>query len=343
MVDLNMYLTGGVADGRMFKIIRTQGWVVPADYMLDDGMLTLTVTEPFAPAPADHAEDALILVEAMDTDGESAVLYVKVRGNLAPTVNTDAATEIGLTVGTQNAASGDGDDPDYYVDADGATADITCPMLNACYIDLTGRFSPANLRDSLTFRAYVDPTITDIEIMETDTGVMIMGRTAQATAIPVRVWAVDEGGLPMNAEDTTIGDTDDGIDQAASPPNASVQVINVTVDGQPLMSTAAVGSIDVKVGEMATVGHVFDEALGTLLFSFSPTVAEQELDAVAQASMAAADATDGTTALVPARRAISVTGINRGTVMLSLKMMETAGLNEPTQYTEHDVVVNVSP
>ena len=353
-LDLNMYLSGGMADGRTFSIINATGWInaqataTPSfSYELNSstGMLKLMMdAEGFDPAnntPANYVEDALILVEAMDTDGESAVLYVKVRGNLPPTVHGDATTAIELTVGTQEAASEDGDDPDYYVDAADSTADITCPMLNTCYVDLTGRFSVANLRDTLTFKAYVDPT-TDIEIMETDKGVMITGLTAQATAIPVRVWAVDEGGLPRNrAEDAT---ADDGIDDIMSPPNAAVQVINVIVDGAPFMSNAAVGTKSLTVADpAAVVGHVFDETatLDALVMTYKPTLTEQGGmgNAVAEASIGPV----GTDPEPTDRRPISVNGINTGSVTLTVTVTEAAVDNTPTQYTEHTIAVTVTP
>ena len=110
-INLNTHLSGGIAEGREFEIVYTAGWVGMANYELTGSMLDVMVPEPFdtTQSPTQYAQDALILVEAKDTDGESAVLYVKVRGNIAP--EGGGGTDINLTVGTQAAPSGDGDAP----------------------------------------------------------------------------------------------------------------------------------------------------------------------------------------------------------------------------------------
>ena len=84
------------------------------------------------------------------------MLHVRARGNLTPT-GSDTLT---LTVGTQGEPADDGDTPDYDGSDDADGDRVTCAMLNACTIDLTGvstrataTFSDGNLRDSLTFHS----------------------------------------------------------------------------------------------------------------------------------------------------------------------------------------------
>ena len=107
--------------------------------MLTGSMLTLSVPAVSADCRrrTSMREDAVIRVEATDTDGESAVAYVKVRGNDAPTA-VDQRPTLALTVGTQAAAADDGDDPDTTILTMPTGGQITCATLNVCTTSMIG-------------------------------------------------------------------------------------------------------------------------------------------------------------------------------------------------------------
>jgi hypothetical protein len=327
-IDLNTHLSGGIAEGREFEIVYTAGWVGMVNYELTGSMLDVMVPEPFDTTQnaANYAQDALILVEAKDTDGESAVLYVKVRGNIAPTGG--GGTEIDLTVGTQAAPSGDGDAPDYH------TADnvITCPTLNVCMVDLTGVFSDDNLQDSM--RWMVDVDSDSISAVPTAKGVMITGRKAAATAIVVKVWPVDDGDLPENREDSA--DTMD-VDESTSPLDDAVQMINVIVDGAPTMSRDAIENVTMDVGATGEiVGTAFDPEAATLTHTVTMTGDER----VARVNLA--------DTLTNGGQVLTVDSDNSGTATFTVRMLEPenesarGGQNGPRQYVEHTFTVTVS-
>ena len=196
-----------------------------------------------------------------------------------------------------------------------------------------------NLRDSHTYMAYVADN-DDISVETTDTGVMIMGLKGQATAIPVLVWAVDEGGLPMNLADDD--DTAD-VDESVSPAEADYITVNVTVDRAPYMSDSAVGTVDLTTGgdtAMRTVGHVFDEALSNIAITFTPALGEQN----DQGGIAEIREGSAITDQTPNRLPFSAHGINAGTVTLTVKAAEEdEDDNVPDQYAEHMITVTVTP
>ena len=335
-MDLNDFVANASGDVS-FEIIDTSGWVAPANYDLDGSMLTLSVIDDFNPAVGTHAEDAVIRIEATD-GGDSAVLHVRVRGNMPPA--RGSTQNITLVVGTQDAPAGDGDKPDYYDMAPNAD-DVTCAMLNACAIDLKGLFSDGNLRDddSLTYKAYVADN-DDISVETNDTGVMIMGLKGQATAIPVLVWAVDDGLLPMNRPDDASSAEDDETETEPYPPDASIITINVTVDRAPYMSDSAVGAVSLSVNDMAkVVGNVFDENLDGIDVTYTPAIGDQnDQGGIAEVTEGTAD-----TAATPNRLPFSVNGINAGTVTLTVKAAEVdTDNNVPDQYAEHMITVTVS-
>ena len=343
-LDLDDYVANAEGDVS-FEIIDISGWVetetssdTQGSYELDGSMLTLSVNEPFTPAAA-HARDSVIRVEATD-NGDSAVLYVRVRGNVAPA----GSGVLELTIGTQAAPADDSDEPDY-VDSDNEMgARVTCAMLNVCTVDLIGVmgqtdvFMDVNLRDTLTFHVFEDSDL--VEAVETATGVMIKGlKSGSATVV---VWATDEAGMPMLAEEDDTAN--DGIDETMRPLDNAAYVITVTVDGAPFMSDSAVGTKSITVEDMAAVvGTVFDDDVLTAAdLSFEPDVGEQGSDTGAVARIIWADGTAATIAGLN-RREISVDGLNDGTVTLTVKVTEDdEAVNNPTQYVEHMITVTVS-
>ena len=333
-MDLNDFVANASGDVS-FEIIDTSGdWIAPVNYDLDGSMLTLSVADDFTPAEENHDEDQVIRIEATDGD-DSAVLHVRVRGNVPPARSN--IQNFTLVVGTQAAPAGDGDEPDYY-DTGDRMDDVTCAMLNACAIDLNGLFSDVNLRDSLTYMAYVADN-DDISVETTDDGVMIMGLKGQATAIPVIVWAVDEGGLPMNRPDVDNTDEDE-TETEPYPVEANILTINVTVDRAPYMSDSAVGTVSLSVSDVAkVVGNVFDEALTDIAVTYTPAIGDQnDQGGIAEVTGAQPDTTS-----TPNRLPFSVNGINAGTVTLTVKAAEGAVENAPDQYAEHMITVTVTP
>ena len=336
-MDLNDFVANASGDVS-FEVIDTSAWIAPVNYDLDGSMLTLSVADDFTPTiELENDEDAVIRIEATDGD-DSAVLHVRVRGNMPP--DRESTTAITLIVGTQAAPAGDGDEPDYF-DTNPNADDVTCAMLNACAIDLNGLFSDNNLRDSHTYMAYVaDNDVISVET--TDTGVMIMGLKGQATAIPVIVWAVDEGGLPMNRPDDPNSMEDDETETEPYPLGDDIITINVTVDRAPYMSDGAVGTVSLSVSDMAkVVGNVFDEELTEILVDYTPIIGDQnDQGGIAEVTEASMPDTDS----VPNRLPFLVNGVNAGTVTLTVKAAETGtGNNDPDQYAEHMITVTVTP
>jgi hypothetical protein len=345
-MDLNDFVANASGDVS-FEIIDTSGWVVPANYELDGSMLTLSVADDFEPAAATHDEDAVIRVEATD-NGDSAVLHVRVRGNINP---AGSGTLTDFTIGTQEAAADDSDEPDYF-DSDDANGDrVTCATLNVCTIDLidvenvraTDIFTDGNIRDTLTFHVFEDSDL--VEAVETATGVMIKGlKAGTATVI---VWATDEAGMPMLAEEDDTDTAD--IDETKRPADSAAYVITVTVDGAPFMSESAVGTKSITVADPtnasdAVVGTVFDDndnTLGDTNLTFEPGIGDQGGDPGGIASINWEEDADVTSE--PSRREISVDGLNPGTVTLTVKVTETEAENNPTQYTSHMITVTVTP
>jgi hypothetical protein len=350
-MDLNDFVANASGDVS-FEIIDTSGWVAPANYDLDGSMLTLSVADGFEPAAPAEAEDAVIRIEATD-NGDSAVLHVRVRGNINP---AGSGTLTDFTIGTQEAAADDSDEPDYFDSEDAIGDRVTCATFNICTIDLidaeTDRegatappdiFMDGNIRDSLTFHVFEDSDLVDA--VATDAGVMITGlKAGTATVI---VWATDEAGMPMLAEEDDTDTAD--IDETKRPADSAAYVITVTVDGAPFMSESAVGTKSITVADPtnasdAVVGTVFDDndnTLGDTNLTFEPGIGDQGGDPGGIASINWEGQADTTSE--PSRREISVDGLNPGTVTLTVKVTETEADNNPTQYTTHMITVAVTP
>ena len=365
-LDLNMYLTGGIAEGRQFRIVYTTGFVTSqaattatsANFKLTGPMLELMVADEFTPAADPHAQDAVILIEATDpaiydAEGalvkraESAVLYVKVRGNVEPA--PPGASTSNLIIGTQSAAT-----EDYTTQDADDVWDISCTMLNTCEIDVTSLFTDANLQDSLTYRAFsTDPT--KVSAVPTATGATLkglVGTTAEGTNTPVivYVWAVDErcadevGCLPKNNEEN---DDTTAWDDTEHPLNDKALVLTVTVDAQPEMSTDAIENLTVDVGDDELVGTVFDLEDETVTIEYAEADDHNSNIATVayvndagdtgnndQATLAG-DSQDGVR--------IQVSSHNSGTTTFMLELTEAvvADDNAPRQYAEHMFTVTV--
>ena len=170
-----------------------------------------------------------------------------------------------------------------------------------------------------------------------------MGLKGQATAIPVIVWAVDDGLLPMNRPDDASTAAEDETETKPYPLDASIITINVTVDRAPYLSDAADVAVSLSVSDMAKeVGNVFDEGITeeNIDVTYTPALGEQNDQGGIAEITEGTPPTDPTTNRVP----ILVNGINPGTVTLTVKAAEVdQNNNVPDQYAEHMITVTVTP
>ena len=194
-------------------------------------------------------------------------------------------------------------------------------------VDLTDVFSDANLQDSM--RWMVDVDSDSISAVPTAKGVMITGLKAAATDIEMKVWPVDDGGLPENREDDAV--TMD-VDESTSPLNGAVQMINVKVDGAPTMSRDAIENVTMDLGVTGeVVGTAFDPEAEILTRTLTMTGD----DRVARVNLA--------TTLTNGGQVLTVDSDNSGTATFTVKMLEpdTAAETDPRQYVEHTFTVTV--
>ena len=113
-VDVSAGFTGGIAEGRTYKIgaVTNNAAFSTLSYELEGSTLTMELgTTADQTGSAGSILDISIPIQATDTDGAVATTTVIVRVNDNPEV-TDAGTAIALTVGLQDAPTMDGDDDD---------------------------------------------------------------------------------------------------------------------------------------------------------------------------------------------------------------------------------------
>ena len=337
MVDVSAGFTGGTAEGRTYRIVSATNVWTGLAYSLDGS--TLKVSAPGVEVNDDE-EDAVIWIEATDTDGANEVAHVNVRANDEVSM-TGVST---LTVGTQAAESrklADAEKADYH---DSET--IECAMKNTCEVTLTA--VDDNIRDVLDWMVYVTATTEAADIADANNdvvsasvtngavrlaGVVTITGLKSGTAI-VRVWAVDEGKVPLNMADN---DNEDDGDQSRPWPT-SVHTITVTVDAAPTLSEDAIEAVTMDIVDTAEiVGTVFN--LGTPV--------EEMQDPVVTPAYPSAQTIVEVTLLLAANevpgRTLQVIGRNSGTVSITVKLSEVADTDhdQPDQYVEHTFTATV--
>ena len=342
-VDVSDGFTGGTAEGRTYKVgaVTNTAAFSSFSFELEGSMLKLTVTASETITAGTVILDISIPIQATDTSGAVATSNVLVRMNQLPVV-TDAATPIGLTVGLQDAPTMDGDDDDMDPDDYNTTQDnVTCVMLNSCKVTLAA--TDDNRDDSYEWAFYnTDPD--SVMVMATNDGVMITGLKNAAAAVPVFVWAVDEGGFPMADEDGDYqadDETSTDIDESMYPVGA--RRINVTTDPPPSLGAAVtingqmvtLPAQTLKTQEERLIGTVFDDEAITI-------PADAARSQIVNIAFDAVD-TDNTDAngrgiLAEARNFTAA----RETIKFKLMEPDSSATDNPQQYLDVSVDITVS-
>ena len=340
-IDLSTAFTGGAAGDRIYDnqtILNSFGQL---DVTLDEetGELTVSV-EDVAFAPAAHADDTVIQVEAVDADGNDAVANVAVRLNQEPTI-TDRNQALTMTVGTQVPAADAEALDDYDTDDE-----IVCVALNVCTVTLEA--DDPNNQDDLTWMYDTSSELISVTMTEDGDGFMITGVANKSGSATVYVWARDEGGLPVNVPDTSGEDEEDN--SMPRPEDDDVRVITVTVDGAPYMSISAVGTVELDVAAPGTpattgtvVGYVFDPDTTLSDLELSAAPAFEAPNGIVEFALGAA-----TTDANPNGRPIYAMGRNTGSITVTLTVHEDDPDDtdnpptQPNQSTDHTITVTVS-
>ena len=342
MVPLADAFTGGTGD-LTYRISSAINMIPGVTYALtksEDGADMLSVTMPDNASPV--AEDMVILVEAKDSAGADDVAYISVRANVTVTVPGD---DTPFTVGTQAAESRTRTNEtaaDYH-----DNANIVCAMKNTCEVTLVA--TDLNIRDVLRWMVYVTATAgtDDIADANDDTisasvtngagqldGVVTIIGLKAGTAM-VRVWAVDEGDMPVTIPDT---ESTTNVDESRPWPDA-LHTMTVTVDPAPILSEDAIEAVTMDLGEMEIVGTVFD--LGDPVETFAALVITPTYPSgqrIAEVMLLPVVMVQDQDTL---GRTLQVTGRNSGTVSITVKVSETTVANTPDQYVEHTFTATV--
>ncbi len=343
-VDVSEGFTGGTAEGRTYKLgaVANSGQFTGFSYELDGSTLKLKMDEQEVPAGTDLIEDITIPIQAADTNGAVATTTVIVRGNVVPVV-ASATTDIELTVGLQAAATADGTDEDMDPDDyDGQTVtdgDITCVMLNACAVDLTG-VTDRNRDDTVLWKFH-NTDEDSIRVEENDgKGVMITGLRVADAAVSVYVWAEDAGGLPMLLEEDD--ETTTEIDESKWPAGARELMVTIdpppslgdglTINGQ--MVTLPAQTLKSDPTETRVLGTVFDNETITL----TPTGGSHPR--IVSIALDSDDSTFTDGVLIEATPQ-NLTA-SRRTFTFKLSEPDTADTNNPQQFLEVSVDITVS-
>ena len=332
-LDMSTAFTGGTPKGRTYRIVSNVNAWTGLSFSLKDSKLELKASANTAAAP----EDAVIWIEAMDTDDRTAVAHVSVRANDAVAVTGNTP---GLIVGTQadDSRTRAGQKmPDYH-----DVATITCPKMNTCNVKLTA--DDDNLRDSLAWKflvtapgeikdangKVVSASVDNVDGSRLDGVVIITGlKVGEAT---VRVWAIDEGGVPKNAEDDKSTEDED----ESRPFPASFHTITVTVDAAPTLSEDAIEAVTMDIGQTEIVGTVFDLDGEELIDKITVTPAYPSAQRNVEVVWDSADSN------IAGGRALHVIGRNSGTVSITVRVSEPTANNAPDQYVEHTFIATVT-
>ena len=300
-------------------------------YNLVGSMLSVTV----AGNVTAQANDMVIMVEATDDNDADDVAHVNVRLNSTPTIQGTQE----LFVGTQADPAGEGENPDYFASDDEGTDAIVCAMLNECKIKISA--TDTNLQDVLDWTALVsdadakkvmvsvkrDLEGSNLDAIITITG--IDGAEAGDEAITVEVFAQDEGGYPMLAEEDDATTTER--DESKRP--AQVYALMVTIDAQPSLGGDSIEHVTLdEINQTKSVATVLDEDSENLMLTV-----EVDMN-VLIVGWDVADTTyeDG--------RRIAVTSVNSETTgeLVKIKVTEpTTQTDGPVQYFEEEFMVTV--